>query len=91
MKELDRILPGLTTVLQIYMTLPITSCEAERKFSKLSVIKNKFCSTMLWVSQGYFSTLSIENITKSLSYEEAIKEYAAKKCRKKSYSGLSSS
>jgi hypothetical protein len=46
---------------------------------------------MLWVSQGYFSTLSIENITKSLSYEEAIKEYAAKKCRKKSYSGLSSS
>jgi len=33
----------------------------------------------------YLSVLSIENyIIKSLSNEEAIKEYAAKKCRKKS-------
>jgi len=31
---------------------------------------------------NYLSILSKENITKSLSYEEAIKEYAAKKCRK---------
>jgi len=33
----------------------------------------------------YLFFLSTENnITKSLSYEEAIKEYAAKECRKKS-------
>jgi len=39
---------------------------------------------MLEESQGYFSSLSIENdITISLSYEKAIKMYAAKKCRKK--------
>jgi hypothetical protein len=40
---------------------------------------------MLEESQGYFSSLSIENdIKQSLSYEKVIKEYAAKKCRKKS-------
>ena len=40
---------------------------------------------MLEESQGYFSSLSIENdITKSLSYEKVIKQYAAKECRKKS-------
>jgi hypothetical protein len=32
---------NLTTNLKINMTLPITSCEAERNFSKLSKIKNK--------------------------------------------------
>ena len=33
---------------------------------------------------NYLSVLSVENgITKSLSYEEAIKEYATKICRKK--------
>jgi hypothetical protein len=33
---------------------------------------------------NYQSILSAENTTKSLSYEMAIKEYAAKKCGKKS-------
>ena len=66
------------------MTLPKTSCEAEGKFSKLAVIKNKFRSTMLEEKLNYLSVLSTENhITKSLSYEEAIREHTVKKCRKK--------
>jgi hypothetical protein len=37
------VFPDLTAVLQVYMTLPITSCEAERNFSKPTLIKkNKF-------------------------------------------------
>jgi hypothetical protein len=40
---------------------------------------------MLHERQNYLSIFSIENdITKSLSYEEVINEYAAKKCREKS-------
>lgn len=40
---------------------------------------------MLEEKMYYLFFLSTENnITKSLSYEEAIKEYAAKECRKKS-------
>ena len=37
---------------------------------------------------NYLSILSKGNITKSLSYEEAIKEYAVKTCRKKSITKL---
>ena len=73
------------------MTLPITSCEAERNFSKLSTIKNKLWSTMLEERLNYLPVLSIENdVIKLSSHEEAIKEYAAKKCRKK-YTGMSCS
>jgi glucuronate isomerase len=71
--------PNLTTILTIYMTLSISS-EAERNFPKLSIIQNKFRSTMLQERLNYLSVLSTENdITKSLSYDKKIREYAAKK------------
>jgi len=39
---------------------------------------------MLMERMNYLTNLRIENcITKSLSYEEAIQDHAAKKCRKK--------
>jgi hypothetical protein len=63
------------------MALTIKSCEAERNFSELSVIKNKFWSTMLVERLNF---LSVENDIIKSSYEEAIKEHANKKCRKKS-------
>jgi len=48
------------------MTLPITSYDAERNFSQLSITKKK--STMLEERLNYLFTLSIENdITKSMS------------------------
>jgi hypothetical protein len=74
---------NLTAILQVYIALPITSCEAERNFSKPSLIKNKILSRMLEERLSYLSVLSIQNITKSLSYEDMIKEYAVKKCRGK--------
>lgn len=43
--------------------------------------KNKISKTMLEESMNYLSVLFVENgITNSLSYEEAIKDYAAKIC-----------
>jgi hypothetical protein len=69
------------------MSLPITSCETERSFSKLRIIiiiMNKFPSTMVAERLNYLSLLFIENyIPKSLSDEEAIKQHAAIKCMKK--------
>jgi hypothetical protein len=62
------------------MTLPSTSREADRNFSKLSILKDKFRSTMLEERLNYLSAVSIQNyITKSLSYDEAIRERAVKK------------
>jgi len=56
------------------MALTTNRSETERKFSKLLIKKNKILSTMLEERQHYLSILSTENITKSLSYQEAIKE-----------------
>jgi len=65
------------------MTLPITNCETEIKFSKPSTTKNKFRSTVLEEKLNYLSILSIKfDNTISLSYKEAIKEYAAKNARR---------
>lgn len=83
-RDLIEVFPNLTTILKIYLTIPITSCEAERNFSKLSIIKNKYRSTMLEDRLNYLAILSIENdITKSLTYYNTIKEFAEKKIRKK--------
>jgi len=65
--HLIKVFPNSTEILKIYMSLPMTSCEAERNFSDLSLIKNKFRSTMLEERLNYLSVLSIENdIIKSL-------------------------
>ena len=72
--------PNLYTALKIFLTLPMTSCEAEREFSKLTFIKNKYRTTMLELRLNYLSILSIENeLTKSVSYDEVIREFANKK------------
>jgi hypothetical protein len=39
--NLIKVFPRLIEIPKMYMTLPITSCEAERNFSDLSVIKKK--------------------------------------------------
>jgi hypothetical protein len=64
------------------MALPIASCKAERNFSvpnKLTNFDQPCCRKDCFT----FPILSIEGITKSLSYEETIKYYAAKKWWKK--------
>jgi len=62
------------------MTLPSASREAERNFSKLSILKDKFRLTTLEERLNFLSVVSIQNdITKSLSYDDAIRECAAKK------------
>jgi len=59
------------------------SSEAERNYSKLSIIKK--ISVKHARGKNYLCILRTGNyITESLSYEEAIKEHATKKCRKKS-------
>jgi hypothetical protein len=79
------VFPHLTTILKIYITLPTKSFLSERIFSKLSVIKNQFRSTMLEERLNCLSVVSVENNTKiPLLYEDAITECAAKTCRKKS-------
>jgi len=56
---------------------------------KETFLNYQYLSTKLQERLNYFSILCTENITKSLSYEEAIKEYAAKKVGKRYYRSVS--
>ena len=79
-RKLIEVFPNLTAVMRIYLTLPIMICESERNFSELSVIKNKFQSTMLDEKLHYISILSIENYIKLQNH-----------CHMKRQSGVSGS
>ncbi|XP_065642402.1 52 kDa repressor of the inhibitor of the protein kinase-like [Hydra vulgaris] len=82
-KHLIDTFPNLHTVMKIFLTMPITNCEAERSFSRMSYIKNKQRNTMSDDRLADLMLLSIEHkITKSLNYDEVIKEYALIKVRK---------
>ncbi|XP_065675720.1 52 kDa repressor of the inhibitor of the protein kinase-like [Hydra vulgaris] len=82
-KHLIDTFPNLYTVMKIFLTMPITNCEAERSFSRMSYIKNKQRNTMSDDRLADLMLLSIEHkITKALNYDEVIKEYALIKVRK---------
>jgi hypothetical protein len=71
-RNLIEVFPNLTTILKIYMPLPM-SCETERNFSKLSTITSISLSNTLQEILNYVSILPTENyIIQWLSYEEAI-------------------
>ncbi len=53
--------PNLHILLQIALTLPITSCESERSFSQLKLIKNSRRST---ISEERLSKLSLMKINR---------------------------
>ena len=53
--------PNLTVLLKIAMTLPITSCESERSFSQLKLIKTARRATM---SQSRLSGLALMKINR---------------------------
>lgn len=81
--KLIDVFPNCYTILKIFLTLPITSCEAERSFSKMSYIENKYRTTMSNLRLNNLSLLSINcDLTKDLQCEDQIKEFAAQKCRK---------
>ena len=73
---------NLTTVLKIYMTLPVTSCESERNFYKLPIIINHV--------RG-MTELSFESVCRKSYYKRVVirrgdqKSIASKKCKEKKY------
>ena len=67
--------PNLSALLKIALTLPITSCESERSFSQLKLIKTARRATM---SESRLSALALMKINRDrctrLTSEEKIKE-----------------
>lgn len=82
-QHLTRIYPNLWTALRIALTLPVTVASAERSFSKLKLIKTFLRSTMAQERLSGLAVLSINHeICETVSYDEVIDDFAAKKSRK---------
>lgn len=76
---------NVSTALRLFLTLPVTVCEGERSFSKLSLIKNRFRSTMTQDRLNALSVMSIENdVTSSMTFDTIIERFSQTKSRKHS-------
>uniref|UniRef100_A0A0L8I3Z2 HAT C-terminal dimerisation domain-containing protein n=1 Tax=Octopus bimaculoides TaxID=37653 RepID=A0A0L8I3Z2_OCTBM len=79
-QQLIEVSPNITTALQLYLTMPITSCEGERSSSKLAFVKNKFRSTIIEGCLNSLCILSLENdIARKFSYDKAVNVAIKKK------------
>nr|XP_047137541.1 uncharacterized protein LOC101241463 [Hydra vulgaris] len=82
-KGLHSIFPQVCVSLRIFLTLPVSTSEGERSFSKLAIIKDYLRSTMGQERLCYLMILSIESdLAINVNYEEVISNFAAKKARK---------
>ncbi|KAG6936106.1 hypothetical protein G0U57_013381 [Chelydra serpentina] len=81
--KLVDIYPNAYMATRILLTIPVTVASGERSYSKLKLIKNYLHSS---VSQERLTGLAIlaieQDITLSLSYDDMITDFAAKKARK---------
>ena len=81
--KLVDIYPNAYIATPILLTIPVTGASGEWSFSKLKLIKNYLRSTR---SQEHLTGLVIlavkQDITLSLSYNDIIPDFAAKKARK---------
>lgn len=82
-KDLQLLFTQVCTAIRLFCTLPVTSAEAERSFSKLKIIKNYLRSTMGQERVSSLATLSIEaDIAKKLDFRKVIDSFAQRKARK---------
>ncbi|KAL4107159.1 hypothetical protein QTP88_017544 [Uroleucon formosanum] len=70
-RQLIDVFPNVYIALRLYLTIPLTNCEAERSFSKLALIKNRLRSTQIEDRLNALTIMSIENdICKKLSFHD---------------------
>lgn len=82
----DSTFSNVSTALRLFSTLPVTICEGERSFSKLSLIKNRFRSTMTQKRLNSLAVMSIENdVTSALTFDTIIEKFSQTKSRKKTF------
>ena len=79
------VFPNVYIAYRLFLTIPITNCEAERSFSTLKRVKNMHRSTMVHSRLSNIARLTIESkLLETLDFSDVIAELAGKKSRKKS-------
>ncbi|XP_076055144.1 uncharacterized protein LOC143033535 [Oratosquilla oratoria] len=83
-KGLKEIYPNMWVALRIAVTTPVTVASAERSFSKLKLIKTYLRSTMSQERLNGLAIISIDKeISKQVSYDDTIDDFAAGKSRRR--------
>ena len=81
--DLQIVFPNMFIALRPYLTLPITNYEAERAFSKLSLVKTTLSSSLKEGKLNSHTFLSSKHdITNSLDFSQIIYTFATQKIRK---------
>lgn len=81
--KLDSLFPNVCIAIRLFCTIPVTSAEAERSFSKMKDIKNVHRSTMSQERMSGLSLLALEHdVARSLNYDDIINDFALSKARK---------
>jgi len=60
-RQLIDVSPNAYIALRLYLTIPLTNCEAQRSSSKLALIKNRLRSTQIEDRLNALTIMSIEN------------------------------
>jgi len=77
------------TAIKIYLTIPIANCLAERAFSKLACIKNKYRTSSSQENLNNFMVLCSEsNVLEVINTDDIIKDFASQKARKNKFINL---
>ena len=81
---MDNLFPNMCILYSIFLTIPVTSAQAERSFSRVKLIKSYLQTTMGQVRLSGLSLLSIEReIASKCNYSDVIDTFAAMKVRRK--------
>ncbi len=83
--KLCKVFPNLYKLYQVFLTIPVTSAEAERAFSKLKIIKSYQRSTMNQQRTSDLAIISIER-QRPIDYGLALDVFASLKHRRKEFS-----
>ena len=67
----------MSSLLKIFVTLPVTVASAERSLSKLKLIKNSLRNAMSQERLNYLAILSIENeLARQVNFDDLIDTFA---------------
>ncbi|XP_047123056.1 uncharacterized protein LOC124806323 [Hydra vulgaris] len=85
-KQMAPGLPNLSILYKIFLTLPVTSANAERSFSKLKIIKNYLRSTMKNKRLSGLALISIErDLAETIDLSFSTNRFALMKSRRKKF------
>ncbi|XP_065667803.1 uncharacterized protein LOC136088075 [Hydra vulgaris] len=77
------VFPNVYIAYRLFLTVPITNCEAERSFSTLKRVKNMHRSTMVHSRLSNIARLTIEpKLLKTLDFSDVIAELRQRKAEK---------